>query len=927
MATAALALALIFPASHAAGEDLNFPTDLANNTDPISGDTDSLVPQFSRSGNTVTAGPGNILGYVYGGVDAGALNVYGNKVFINGATIGETVYGGGAVNGNAYDNLVTVTGGTIDGNVYGGGSTNGNAYNNTINVTGGTLGDSSTDRVSGGYSEFGQAYGNKLTIDGAGTTIAGYANGGESYEGDVFDNTLIINDGRIDRVSYGGYTGTTSGTSGKAYGNTLIINNGSFGSSVAGGRSEAEGDVYKNTATVYNGSFDAGASIYGGRSSIGKALDNTLTIYNGNFTNNDVYGGKGEDDVLFTGGGEASDNTANIFGGAGIDNVYGGYSVTSHAKNNKVNISGTLTINGTTGVTGGYSGDTGDVTGNRVSIGDTVTVTGYVIGGQSDGAGTVSGNSLKIFGTIGENVYGGFSNGTGNVTGNTIDFSGTIGNKYLGAGMSTNGEATGNSLTIRQSANIGAGASLLGGYSYVLGVYDVFSGNTLTIENRGVMTFAEVNNFEYYNLTLPTVFGAGDTLISVTSVTHLNNEQNIGQLAQFNINTAGDAPLKNVGDYFTVIDNTDMHGGAKYENTAWGLQGIGVRYDYVLENQSAVAPPQELIATITRAGANPDTGGLLYGNLGSGVFLNQGADFAIDRGMDAAIGAQLIGRDESCGRGGWSRRLFGVAGFGTNKQDTGGSVDVKGLNLLLGMSLGNNSCDHPLTAALFLEGGRGKYDGRAEVSGGADINSRGDLSYFGGGVMGKAEQLLGNLYLEGSFRFGRSKSEYKDGDFYVPQYLGGVLPEFDIEGNYLGAHLGLGYVFEINESMKLDTSVKYLWSRLEGDSVAILGDRFHFDDIDSHRLQAGGRLSWATESRKAEPYVGAWYEHEFDGKAGGTVRGLKIPGSDTKGSSGLLEAGVKLHTSQGGPLIDIGLSGAFGQREGFGGHAALRWEF
>lgn len=202
------------------------------------------------------------------------------------------------------------------------------------------------------------------------------------------------------------------------------------------------------------------------------------------------------------------------------------------------------------------------------------------------------------------------------------------------------------------------------------------------------------------------------------------------------------------------------------------------------------------------------------------------------------------------------------------------------------------------------------------------------LSYYGAGLMGKAEQLLGkNLYAEGSLRFGRSKSEYNSHDFYVPQHLGGSLPEFDLESTYYGVHLGVGYVFDINDSVKLDTSAKYLWTHLEGDSVTLLGDRFNFDDIDSHRLQVGGRLSWVTSSGKATPYIGAKYEYEFDGKAGGSVRGFKIESSDTKGSSGLLEAGVKLHTSLERLFIDLGVNGSFGQRESIGGHVALRWDF
>ena len=201
------------------------------------------------------------------------------------------------------------------------------------------------------------------------------------------------------------------------------------------------------------------------------------------------------------------------------------------------------------------------------------------------------------------------------------------------------------------------------------------------------------------------------------------------------------------------------------------------------------------------------------------------------------------------------------------------------------------------------------------------------MSYIGGGLMGKAEQLTGNLYVDGSFRFGRAKSDYQTHNFDVPEYLGDRLPKFDLDGNYYGAHLGVGYIFEMTETVKLDLGARYLWTRLEGDSVKLLGDRFEFDDIDSHRLQAGGRLTWDVQDTLASPYFGAWYEYEFDGKAGGRVEGLKINGTDMKGSSGLLEAGVKLRPATEGPVFDLGVTGSFGQRESIGGHAGLRWDF
>jgi|GEM_PF-1122669 len=948
--SALFALGLAFPGLVSA-DDIVFPPGPLTGVEPLFSAGNSLFPTSSLSGNTVTVNSGNIGGYVYGGADATTKDVYNNKVTVNTpGSIGNRVNGGAAASGAAYNNTVTVTNGKI------GADFNYDAY------------------VSGGFTRNdGQVYGNTVTINGSTVVINGYANGGESYQGDVYNNNLIISDGTISAAAYGGYTGTNGG-SGQAYGNKMTVTGGRIGSSVAGGRSEAGGDVYGNELLIEGGTFN-GDNVYGGRSSGGRALNNTVTISGGTFNgqaSQAVYGGKGDDSSKS--GGEASGNRVSITGGLNITNVYGGFSVGSLVKTNSVNISGTA--NGA--VTGGFSSGTGEVSGNSVTVsgrvgqgvyggfssgtgevsGNSITVSGQVggavtggfssgigevsgnslnilgqvdqsvYGGYSSGTGQVSGNSLKISGRIGQGLYGGFSNGAGDVTDNTIDFSGTLGAAYLIGGAATAGQATNNSLTIGQSAQIDNGARLFGGYLTKGGNYDVFSGNSLVVDIRPALTLAQLDNFENYELTLPAGFGVNDTLITVTDgPTHLNSQTDNGRTAKFTLHMPSGLPLKKVGDYFTVINDTAMYGGGQYKVTGSGQMGLGVHYEYALENQSSIAPAEALIATITRAAADPDTRALMDVGLGPALFLTQGADFAVNRGLEAAIGTRLLNRAEDCGTGDWSKRLFGLVGFSSSRQDTGGQVNADGLNMMVGLSLGNNSCTLPLTLALFLEGGKGDYDSDAHVKGGRDINGRGDLSYFGGGLMGKAEQLAGNLYLEGSFRFGRSESEYQSDNFDVPQNLGGVLPKFDFKSNYFGAHVGLGYVFEVNESLQLDTSVKYLWQRLEGDNATILGDRFHFDDIDSHRIQVGGRLSWNVPYDRAAPYVGAWYEYEFDGKAGGRIHGLRMPGTDLKGSTGLLEAGVRVPTGAGGSLLDIGLNGSFGQRESLGGHAALRWEF
>ena len=554
-----------------------------------------------------------------------------------------------------------------------------------------------------------------------------------------------------------------------------------------------------------------------------------------------------------------------------------------------------------------------------------------IYGGYTATSGNADGNSVGISGTVDGNVYGGRANTSGGASGNSVDFSGNLifAGGYITGGYARIGNAVNNSVTIRQSAVLPTDAGLRGGVANA--GYDAFSGNKLTVEPRS-LALAYVNGFEHYELALPAGFSSGGTLITVTSgavwSTILNNPLNESQLAKFTIHADNADPLKKAGDYFTVISNTDMvTSGQKYQSTATGLRGIGVQYTYNLENQSARLPgsPEALIATITGVDVNPQTRSMTHVSTGPAVFLNQGADFIVNQGIDAALGATAICPDGNCGDGRLPVRVFALSGVNKTRQKAGGHVDVEGLNLMGGLSLGNDSCELPLTLALFIEYGDGDYDSHADISRDRNVDGKGDLSYFGGGILGKAEQLFGGLYVEGSFRYGRYESEFRNSDFYVPSYLGGTLPKFDIDGDYYGAHAGLGYVFGL-EDMKLDTSVKYLWTRLEGDSVDVLGDRFRFNDLDSHRLQTGARLMWNLEEHMVAPYVGARYEYEFDGEASGSVQGFSLPETDMKGSTGIFDAGIKVG-GQDAVSFDLGLTGTIGQRQSLGGHASVSWDF
>jgi outer membrane autotransporter protein len=89
----------------------------------------------------------------------------------------------------------------------------------------------------------------------------------------------------------------------------------------------------------------------------------------------------------------------------------------------------------------------------------------------------------------------------------------------------------------------------------------------------------------------------------------------------------------------------------------------------------------------------------------------------------------------------------------------------------------------------------------------------------------------------------------------------------------------------------------------------------------------GSRFSYAV-NEYVSPYIGAAYEHEFDGKARATTNGFDLPAPSLRGHTGIGELGLSLRPSLTLPLsFDLGVQGYVGRREGVTGSLQVRWEF
>jgi hypothetical protein len=76
------------------------------------------------------------------------------------------------------------------------------------------------------------------------------------------------------------------------------------------------------------------------------------------------------------------------------------------------------------------------------------------------------------------------------------------------------------------------------------------------------------------------------------------------------------------------------------------------------------------------------------------------------------------------------------------------------------------------------------------------------------------------------------------------------------------------------------------------------------------------------------PYIGAAYEHEFNGRARATTYGYSIKAPDLTGGTGIGELGLSFKPSATIPLsFDLGVQGYVGKREGVTGSLQAKFEF
>mgnify|MGYP000265954704 CR=1 FL=1 len=938
--------------------------------------------------NSVTMTNGSAK-WLLGGYSANG-NVIGNSVNVSGGTL-TGVSGGESNSGSATGNIVSISGGTVQSNVNGGfvASGSGKATGNIVNISGNA--DLSGAVVAGGSSPDGDAFTDNTlnkNSDAAVHIARNFASVNFGYSGTAnigeLDSTptgsalsgVTVNT-NANNVSFDGVI-SGSGSITKTGAGTLILsgtNTYSGGTTISAGTLSIGSDtnIGSGTNTIGNkgtlllsgnGTYTNDWTLSGAGSAIATDNNNTLSgVLSGNggltktgtgtltLTGNNTYaGGTAINDGTLKGN-IASGTDLSIAAGAiydgdnkarSVDGLNGGGKLLNTSgltvqsgdfagiiDNSNTSLiktgAGTLTLTGNNAYTGSTTISEGTLKGNiasgtDLSIADNATYDGdnkaRSVGGLNGGGKILNTDGL----TVQNGTFGGVidnSNTSLTKTGaGTLTLSGT--NTYTGMTTVRSGTlALGSDLTSNQLTLYGGTVFNRGSHNHSLdnGILSVNGANGQSAMYKGDLSArnATLNFISPVHPTQPLLRVTGDADVS-------GSAYNVGLAGGTSLASGSTLTLLEVDPDKTLTANNLQRGN--------GIVQIGSTVAHDITADVNLDPTTRRLNAVTAqvspGRATDQSKALSEGFLG-GLALNlQGADLVAGRGMDSAVRASS-GTDDA-ERHGFAG--FGALSGGSLRYNTGSHLDMNSLSLLTGLAWGIDLAPGRLTLGAFFEYGNGSYDTHNSFTNAASVDGDGNAYYLGGGILARMDFVNigpGRFYAEASGRAGKTHNEYDSSDL---RDAAGRKADYDSSSPYYGLHFGTGYVWNINDAATLDLYGKYFWTRQQGDSVGLsTGEHLSFDDINSSRLRFGGRFAYILNEHVA-PYIGAAWEHEFDGKARARTNGFDIDAPNLRGNTGIGELGLSLTPSTDLPLtVDLGVQGYTGKHEGVTGSLMVKWEF
>ena len=791
---------------------------------------------------------------------------------------------------------------------------------------------------------------------------------------DATGNTLTISGGTL-KDAYGGWsTGKKAdGTLGKTTGNTVNFTGGTVTGTIYGGNNGAAGNTLNVTGIQSAGDIKNFEKLHFD-TSMAKAGDTILTLNGGKKTTGldwqKVEAAGLDEASLATRTGVAREELFSLMANdKGIDfgtsydkakeKTVGDYEyaiakeadATKGAAAEKVVVRGFRFQNNADAVY--ETGDNKAAWGGRSIIGNTVqrnkltvkggTLTEAAYGGLS-AKGVVTGNTLVLAGGTLKNAYGGFVEGVGDATKNTVEVQKDTQAQIYG-GHAAQGEASGNILNLG-AVNIGANVYGGSGKKTDGNVINLFGtkikgtvtggtaadgkANVLAIRAAGteIGDFKGIQNLKFY---LPE--GAKS---SMATMLRLGVKDKDIKGLNVDLNLSGAAKTLKREDVFSlmkVAEGGTLTTDEKIAGEVTGTQGVSLDYKFRVQKKGA----DELIAAVESVEMKGATKSLAETRTTATDVLGGGMTMLADAGVSAAVQAaasanantQVEAAPMATNKAPSAKAAsaanvqsgaytaWAAQGGSSMRIHSGSYVDTHGYTLNVGFARKQDGKDSTLTFGPFVEYGRASYDSYLEDA--AGTHGSGKVSYIGAGVLAR-QDLKSGLYLEGSVRGGRIKSDYEGN-------ISGTSTSYDISNPYYAIHLGVGKETKLKAGDALETYLKYFFSHQNGTSGKLsTGEDYDFDAVNSHRLRLGARYTHDM-GEEGKFYAGLAWEYEFNGEARATYQGMATPSPSLKGGSAMLELGYRFTPKKSRVSYDVNFSGWQGKREGFSGSVGVNWAF
>ncbi|MGX8898502.1 autotransporter outer membrane beta-barrel domain-containing protein [Citrobacter werkmanii] len=615
--------------------------------------------------------------------------------------------------------------------------------------------------------------------------------------------------------------------------------------------------------------------------------------------------------------------TISMYGGSVERGVYG---ASTHSSGNGTGIS---TATGTFNL---YDGSVG---GNIYAVLTSGSVASTVTGAVNMYDGSVDGD---VYGTVSITLNSVSSKSIINLNGGTV--SGSVVGAYIsGSSDTANANST---ITLDGEVKLqkadGTYASELWGVSWMENLpqtYNIFSGNILNMRAAPI-TVTKLGNFEHYNFALSdhnsiVINNTQTALITVTQelanndTGYADGTKKVNQSRVQLTGISGERMLRR-GDTINLIALKNGVSITQGQNATslkdfFDLTNSSNTIDVGLVRTAQVSyhtTDNSVVATIESTSdseVSPDrikrnVTPLAEGRVATLQGVTRGADL-----LSQVLSAPTVASG--------TFTPIAVMDGGVNRYNSGSHTDSRETRVMAGSRW---QVTDRVAAGLVMEYGYSSFDTHNRFSSG-NVLGNGNVSHWGASIFGSYNLPVADdmAYTDISLRAGRSSTEYSTNDIVTG---GGTAAAYKSRVNYIGGSLGVGYVYASTDRHKLDSSIRYYYTKLGSDSVVIDGDQVNFGTAVSSRVQLKEQLSYEASQQVTATMAGI-YEYETNGRAGAYTYGMDTEAPSVKGATGIVELGLKTRPAVRIPSLGMDLSfrGYTGQRDGVSGAVRVSYDF